>query len=95
MILINATDNSNETNRTEVDLHTTLGISDGSSAGTILTIVILSFLSIFGWIFMSYAVFGRSEAYRIKPDDHFGMTPPLNSCPRSHRNETIPELHVI
>lgn len=42
---------------------------DTSSSSIILTIIILSCLSISGWIFMSYALFGRSEAYRSKPDD--------------------------
>ncbi|CAF1372632.1 unnamed protein product [Didymodactylos carnosus] len=36
----------------------------------IITIIILSLLSISGWIFMSYALFGRSEAYRSKPDNY-------------------------
>lgn len=70
-------------------------VPDGSSTGAIITIVILSFLSIFGWIFMSYALFGRSEAYRIKPDEHFGISPHVDSCPRAQRSETGPELHVI
>ena len=52
--------------------NSTIEIDDTSSSGIILTIIILSFLSISGWIFMSYALFGRSEAYRSKPDDHNG-----------------------
>lgn len=47
-------------------------IDEDSSISTITTIIILSILSICGWIFMSYALFNRSEAYRRKPDDQFG-----------------------
>ena len=54
--------------------NSTLEISDTSGSSTIITIIILSFLSISGWIFMSYALFGRSEAYRTKPDDQYGTT---------------------
>ena len=45
-----------------------------SASSAILTIVILSLLSISGWIFMSYALFSRSEAYRIKPNEQFRMS---------------------
>lgn len=50
--------------------NSTIESNDSSSSSIILTIIILSCLSISGWIFMSYALFGRSEAYRLKPDDH-------------------------
>ena len=90
MILIDSS-LSNSSNRTEFFILET----EQSSTGAILTIIILSFLSIFGWIFMSYALFGRSEAYRIKPDDHYPLSPHVDNCPRSQRNENLPELHVI
>ena len=86
---------SNRSNLTEWLAEPTEEVPDGSSTGAIITIIILSFLSIFGWIFMSYALFGRSEAYRIKPDDHFAISPHIDSCPRPQRSETGPELHVI
>jgi hypothetical protein len=54
---------------TATSANSTIEINDTSSSGIILTIIILSFLSVSGWIFMSYALFGRSEAYRSKPDD--------------------------
>lgn len=50
-------------------LNSTIELDDSSSLSIILTIIILSCLSILGWIFMSYALFGRSEAYRSKPGD--------------------------
>ena len=50
-------------------LNSTIELTDSSSVSIILTIIILSCLSISGWIFMSYALFGRSEAYRSKPGD--------------------------
>jgi hypothetical protein len=59
--------------------NSTIEIHDTSTSSTIITIIILSFLSISGWIFMSYALFGRSEAYRTKPDDQHGI---------SHSNRT-------
>lgn len=54
--------------------NSTIEIYDTSASSTIITIIILSCLSIFGWIFMSYALFGRSEAYRTKPDDQHGSS---------------------
>ncbi|UJR13946.1 hypothetical protein I4U23_000949 [Adineta vaga] len=54
-------------------------IYDGSSSSIIITIVILSFLSISDWIFMSYASFGRSEAYRRKPEDQHGISHCMNN----------------
>ncbi|CAF0962666.1 unnamed protein product [Adineta steineri] len=62
-------------------LNSTMNTDDipSSSFGIILTIIILSLLSISGWIFMSYTLFGRSEAYRTKPDD------PLNPANNSDR----------
>ena len=59
--------------------NSTIEIYDTSTSSTIITIIILSFLSISGWIFMSYALFGRSEAYHTKPDDQHGI---------SHSNRT-------
>ncbi|UJR33238.1 hypothetical protein I4U23_020693 [Adineta vaga] len=60
-------------------LNSTIDTSDTqpSSSGIILTIIILSLLSISGWIFMSYTLFSRSEAYRTKPEDPFSS--PTNS----------------
>jgi hypothetical protein len=74
---------------TSVDLYpnSTIEINDTSSYSTILTIIILSCLSISGWIFMSYALFGRSEAYRSKPDDHFGSSNPTNNSDRADGND--------
>jgi hypothetical protein len=69
MIIIN--DSFLLTTTTTYD-NSTIEIDDTSSSGIILTIIILSCLSISGWIFMSYALFGRSEAYRSKPDDQTG-----------------------
>jgi hypothetical protein len=36
---------------------------------------------------MSYALFGRSEAYRSKPDDHFGSSNPTNNSDRADGND--------
>lgn len=55
---------------TAISDNSTIENTDSSSLSIILTIIILSCLSISGWIFMSYALFGRSEAYRLKSDDH-------------------------
>jgi len=68
-------------------LNSTIDTSDTSSSGIILTIIILSCLSISGWIFMSYALFGRSEAYRTKPDDLFGTLNPTNNSDRTNDND--------
>ena len=56
--------------------NSTLETNSISSFSTIFIIIILSCLSISGWIFMSYALLGRSEAYRAKPDDPFGSSNP-------------------
>ena len=63
--------------------------SSSSSSTTIITIIILSFLSISGWIFMSYALFGRSEAYRTKPDDQYGVS---NHTDNSNPNNFLTDL---
>ena len=66
-------------------LNSTIDTSDiSSSFGIILTIIILSCLSISGWIFMSYTLFGRSEAYRTKPDDPFNS---IGSSDRTNGND--------
>ncbi|CAF0853520.1 unnamed protein product [Rotaria sordida] len=81
MILINNSLLSTTTiTTTSVDLYlnSTVEINKTSSFSIILTIIILSCLSISGWIFMSYALFGRSEAYRAKPEDQFGSSDPTN-----------------
>ena len=80
-----------------ISSNTTGEPSDGSSSvsSTIITIVILSLLSVFGWIFMSYALFGRSEAYRSKPDDHFVMSPGTTDHHRSNRTDVIADFDSI
>ncbi|CAF2643927.1 unnamed protein product [Rotaria sp. Silwood2] len=67
-------------------LNSTNEIHDTSSSSTIITIIILSFLSVSGWIFMSYALFGRSEAYRTKPDDQYGVSHHTDNPDRSYPN---------
>jgi hypothetical protein len=71
--------------------NSTIEIYDTSSSGTIITIIILSLLSISGWIFMSYALFGRSEAYRTKPDDQYG-TRHMNNPDTSNSNDFIADI---
>jgi hypothetical protein len=68
-------------------LNSTIEINDTASSSIILTIIILSCLSISGWIFMSYALFGRSEAFRRKPDDEFGSSNPTNNSDRTNGND--------
>jgi hypothetical protein len=41
---------------------------------------------------MSYALFGRSEAYRTKPDDQFGISNPTNYSDRTNGNEFFVDL---
>jgi hypothetical protein len=72
---------------TNSNLNSTIEINDTSSLSIILTIIILSCLSIAGWIFMSYALFGRSEAYRTKPDDQFGSSNPTDNSDRTNGND--------
>jgi hypothetical protein len=76
-------------NTTSIDsyLNSTVEINDTSSSSIILTIIILSCLSISGWIFMSYALFGRSEAYRRKPEDDFGSSNPADISDRTNGND--------
>ncbi len=75
------------TTSVNLSLNSTIEINDTSSLSIIITIIILSCLSIFGWIFMAYTLFGRSEAYRSKPDDHFGSSNPTNNSDRANGNE--------
>ncbi|CAF2835022.1 unnamed protein product [Rotaria sp. Silwood2] len=78
------------TTTTSVDLYlnsTVVEINDTSSFSIILTIIILSCLSISGWIFMSYALFGRSEAFRAKPEDQFGSSNLTNNSARPTSND--------
>ncbi len=72
--------------------NSTIEIYDTSSFSTIITIIILSFLSISGWIFMSYALFGRSEAYRTKPDDQYGVSHYIDNTDGSNPNDFIVDL---
>jgi hypothetical protein len=72
--------------------NSTIEINDTSSFSTIVTIIILSFLSISGWIFMSYALFSRSEAYRTKPDDQYGVTHHTNNSDNSNTNDFTVDL---
>ena len=74
------------------NLNSTIEIYDASSSSAILTIIILSFLCISGWIFMSYALFSRSEAYRRKPDDQYGVSHHVNNSDRSNYNDFIIDL---
>ena len=72
--------------------NSTTEISDTSSSSAIITIIILSFLSISGWIFMSYALFGRSEAYRTKPDDQYGVSHQIHNPDRSSPHDFLVDL---
>ncbi|CAF1010224.1 unnamed protein product [Rotaria sp. Silwood1] len=74
---------------TSVDLYlnSTVEINNTSSFSIILTIIILSCLSISGWIFMSYALFSRSAAFHAKPEDQFGSSNPTNNSDRPTGNE--------
>lgn len=72
--------------------NSTVAIADASGSSTIITIIILSFLSISGWIFMSYALFGRSEAYRTKPDDQFGTTHHTNDSDNANDSSFLADL---
>jgi hypothetical protein len=73
-------------------VNSTIEIDGTSSSSTIITIIILSFLSISGWIFMSYALFSRSEAYRTKPDDQYGTSNHLNNLDRLNTNDFLVDL---
>lgn len=68
---------------------------DTSSTSTIITIIILSLLSICGWIFMSYALFSRSEAYRTKPDDQYSISYQTSNQDRSKPSAFTSNLNVI
>ncbi len=87
MIIVNDTVLLTATTSVYLYMNSTVEINDTSSFSIILTIIILSCLSISGWIFMSYALFGRSEAYRSKPDDQFGSTNPTNYSDRTNGND--------
>jgi hypothetical protein len=67
-------------------------IHDASSSTTIITIIILSLLSIAGWIFMSYALFSRSEAYRTKPDDQYGVSHHITNSDQSSPQHFLVDL---
>lgn len=67
--------------------NTTIEIHDTSSWSIIVTIIILSCLSISGWIFMSYALFSRSEAYRTKPEDQFNSSNRSDNSDRGNTND--------
>jgi hypothetical protein len=41
---------------------------------------------------MSYALFGRSEAYRTKPDDQYGVADHTNNSDRSNANDFTVDL---
>jgi hypothetical protein len=82
---------STTTESVDLYLNSTFEIHDTSSSSAILTIVILSFLCLSGWIFMSYALFSRSEAYRRKPDDQYGVSHISNSD-RANNNDFIIDL---
>ena len=77
---------------TESHVNSTIEIPDTSSSSTIITIIILSFLSISGWIFMSYALFSRSEAYRTKPDDQHGVSHHINDSDRLNPSAFIADI---
>ncbi len=93
MIIVN---NSLLSTTTVVSVHlyqnSTIEIYDTSSFSTIVTIIILSFLSISGWIFMSYALFSRSEAYRTKPDDQYGVSHHINNPDKSNADNFLVDL---
>ncbi|CAF3170582.1 unnamed protein product [Rotaria socialis] len=82
-----ATTTTTSTTPNNLYLNSTVEIYNSSSLSIIITIVILSFLSISGWIFMSYTLFGRSEAYRAKPDDQFGSSNLTNNSDRANGND--------
>ena len=65
----------------------TVEIHDTSSWSIIVTIIILSCLSISGWIFMAYALFSRSEAYRTKPEDQFNSSMRSDNQDRGNTND--------
>lgn len=67
--------------------NTSIEVHETSSSSIIITIIILSCLSISGWIFMSYALFGRSEAYRTKPDDQLGSSNTADNAERGNGND--------
>jgi Kef-type K+ transport system membrane component KefB len=73
-------------------MNATNELYDTSSSSTIITIAILSFLSIAGWIFMSYALFNRSEAYRTKPDDQHGVSHYMSNSDSSPQNGFMADL---
>lgn len=79
------------TESTHSYVNSTIEINDSSSS-TIITIIILSVLSVCGWIFMSYALFGRSEAYRTKPDDPHGMSSQTNDYDKGYFSDVVTEL---
>ncbi|CAF1441423.1 unnamed protein product [Rotaria sp. Silwood1] len=94
MITVN---NSFLSNNTTIDsvhsyLNSTIEIHDTSAVSTIITIIILSILSVSGWIFMSYALFGRSEAYHTKPDDQFGASLHTNNPDGPNPNDFTADL---
>ena len=86
MIIVNNSLLLTTTESFHLSSNSTYEIEDTSSFGTIITIIILSLLSISGWIFMSYALFGRSEAYRTKPDDQYGLSNHANYSGQSNPN---------
>jgi hypothetical protein len=92
MFIVNDSRLLTTTTSVNLYLNSTIEINDTSSLSIILTIIILSCLSISGWIFMSYALFGRSEAYRTKPDDQFGISNPTNYSDRTNGNEFFVDL---
>ncbi len=95
MIIVNNSLVSTSTTTIEPILsyrNSTIEINDNSSFSTIITIIILSFLSISGWIFMSYALFGRSEAYRTKPDDQYGVSHHINNPDKSNADNFLVDL---
>lgn len=80
------------TESVQSNLNSTIEIYDTSSSSTILTIVILSLLCVSGWVFMSYALFSRSEAYRRKPDDQYGISHHVDNLDSSNQNDFIIDL---
>ncbi|CAF1001531.1 unnamed protein product [Adineta steineri] len=92
MIIINDSLLLTSTTTSHSDLNSTNEIYDTSSSSTIITIIILSCLSISGWIFMSYALFSRSEAYRRKPDDQYGVSHYVDNPERSIYSDFITDF---
>jgi hypothetical protein len=92
MFIVNDSRLLTTTTSVNLYLNSTIEINDTSSLSIILTIIILSCLSISGWIFMSYALFGRSEAYRTKPDDQYGLSHHVNNSDGSNANDFIVDL---